>query len=168
VFVEPRRDGHDLRLQLANPTMLEALQALDVDGSPSDPERFPFRLISRRMKNAKNSSGLDVDALFPEGSVNPAFANPDQIRALGLRDGAVVTIRSERSWIPAIVASDETVPMGVISMAHAWGDGPEHDAEFRRIGSCTSRLVDNEKSFDPVTGMPVMTAVPVTIERAPD
>ena len=58
------------------------------------------------------------------------------------------------------------MPSGVVSMSHAWGDGPDRDDEFREIGSCTSRLVDNEQCFDPVTGMPMMTAIPVAVEQA--
>jgi anaerobic selenocysteine-containing dehydrogenase len=165
VLVLPRADDCDLRLQLADPLVLEALRALGADDERARSAAYPFRLISRRMKNAKNSSGLDVEALFPNRSINPACMNPGDLERLHLTDGDEVRIRSERSWIPAVVAYDETVPSGVVSMAHAWGDGPDRDDEFRAIGSCTSRLVDNDAWFDPVTGMPVMTAIPVAVER---
>jgi anaerobic selenocysteine-containing dehydrogenase len=165
VYVEPRAEDCDLRLQLADPLVLEALRALAADDATEISGEYPFRLISRRMKNAKNSSGLDVDALFPTRSINPAFMNPSDLAELDLTDGNEVRIRSERSWIPAVVASDDTVPSGVVSMSHAWGDGPDRDDEFREIGSCTSRLIDNERWFDPVTGMPVMTAIPVAVEQ---
>jgi hypothetical protein len=67
-----------------------------------------------------------------------------------------------------VVVGDDTVPTGVVSMSHAWGDVPERDAEFRELGSCTSRLVDNTTRFDPITGMPYMTAVPVAVRPVDD
>jgi anaerobic selenocysteine-containing dehydrogenase len=163
VVVGPRAEGHELRLELAHDVVVEGLRSLARERE-TKMGLYPFRLISRRMKNAKNSSGIDVEALFAPGSVNPAFMHPDDLRSLGLTDGDPVRIRSERSSIPAIVAADDTLLSGVISMTHAWGDGPERDHEFRVIGSCTSRLVDSTREFDPITGMPYMTAVPVAVE----
>ena len=50
-----------------------------------------------------------------------------------------------------------------------WGDAPDRDAEFREIGSRTSRLIDNTTVFDPISvGMPYMTAVPVALEPTDD
>jgi anaerobic selenocysteine-containing dehydrogenase len=115
------------------------------------------------MKNAKNSSGIDVEQLRRPHRTNPAFVNPGDMSSLGLADGDEVEIRSARSAIPAVVVGDLTVPPGVVSMSHAWGDGPDRDAEFLELGSCTSRLVDGRSAYDAVTGMPLMTAVPVAI-----
>jgi anaerobic selenocysteine-containing dehydrogenase len=167
VVVAPRAEGHELRLQLADDLVVDALQSL-ANERGVELRAYPFRLISRRMKNAKNSSGIDVDALFAPGSLNPAYMHPDDLRSLGLMTGDTVRIVSERSSIPAVVAADDTVLSGVVSMTHAWGDGPERDHEFRVLGSCTSRLVDSTKAFDPITGMPFMTAVPVAVEPLDD
>ena len=58
---------------------------------------------------------------------------------------------------------------GVISMAHCFGETPsEEDAvddAARALGANTSRLVDNEDVFDPHTGIPRMSAIPVALER---
>ena len=54
---------------------------------------------------------------------------------------------------------------GVLSMAHGFGDAPERDGELRWIGSNTGRLVDGEREADPYTGIPRMSAVPVSIQR---
>lgn len=54
----------------------------------------------------------------------------------------------------------------MISMAHCFGDAPEHeDGDVREIGSNTGRLVDNEDVFDPHTGIPRMSAIPVAVRR---
>ena len=49
-------------------------------------------------------------------------------------------------------------------MSHSWGDIPALDDQVRTIGSSTNRLVNNEKDFDPITGMARQTAIPVNIE----
>jgi hypothetical protein len=50
-------------------------------------------------------------------------------------------------------------------MAHGFGDSPERDAEHAEIGSPTNRLVDCTRDYDPITGIPRMSAIPVSIER---
>jgi hypothetical protein len=51
-------------------------------------------------------------------------------------------------------------------MAHCFGDAPKRDLDVREIGSNTGRLIDNERDFDPHTGIPRMSAIPVAITRA--
>ena len=51
-------------------------------------------------------------------------------------------------------------------MAHCFGDAPDHDDAIREIGSNTGRLVDNERDFDPHTGIPRMSAIPVAVAPA--
>jgi anaerobic selenocysteine-containing dehydrogenase len=167
VLVLPRAEGHELRLQLGHDVVVDLLRTL-ARQRPLDAQAYPFRLTSRRMKNSKNSSGIDVEGLFAPGCVNPAFMHPDDLDELGLTSGDTVRIRSERSSLPAIVEADNTLVRGMVSMAHAWGDAPERDDEFRVIGSCTNRLIDSTKEFDAITGMPYMTAVPVTVEPLDD
>ena len=53
-------------------------------------------------------------------------------------------------------------------MAHAWGDLPGPDgapADPHTIGGTTGRLSDNSSAYDPITGLPVMSAIPVTVRR---
>jgi hypothetical protein len=52
---------------------------------------------------------------------------------------------------------------GVVSMAHAHGDAPEHDGEVRTIGSTTGRLVSTERDFEPISGIPRQSAIPVNV-----
>ena len=46
-------------------------------------------------------------------------------------------------------------------------DPPRH-GELRSIGSCTGRLVASARDYDPYTGIPRMSAIPVSVERAED
>ena len=105
----------DRRLQVADAIVLE-LDAL-ASSAVAPSSEYPYQLISRRMKNAKNWSGLDIDELRRPHRVNPAFINRDDLARLGLRDGDVVEVRSASGTIPAVVVGDETVPRGVVSMS---------------------------------------------------
>jgi anaerobic selenocysteine-containing dehydrogenase len=92
--------------------------------------------------------------------------NPDDLKEMDLETGDVIEVSSGRATILAIVEEAPDVREGVISMAHAWGDAPEHDNSVRFIGSNTGRLTDNAGRIDPRCGMPVMSAIPVNVKKA--
>ena len=48
-------------------------------------------------------------------------------------------------------------------MSHAWGDVAEHDEDVRDIGGNTSRLIDVTDQWDPYSGQPVMSNIPVAV-----
>ena len=56
---------------------------------------------------------------------------------------------------------------GVVSLTHGWGDVPETDGDFERHGSAASRLSDVDDAYDPYTGQPVMTNIPVEVRAMP-
>jgi anaerobic selenocysteine-containing dehydrogenase len=92
--------------------------------------------------------------------------NPDDIACLGLAEGATDRIQSSRSSIVAVLASDPDLRRGAVSMAFGYGPADEHD-DVRQTGSSPSRLVPNDEIFDPYTGQPRMSSVPVSIEPIP-
>lgn len=170
------------RLEIGNPDMLRELAAIrDGDvvaagrslapscpgASPTDEgaDPFPFSLISRRLPNVYNSSGRDIAKLNGRRPWNPAFLHPDDLARLGLAKGDIVEIASARASIRGVAEPAPEVRPGVVSMAHCFGDAPEHDEALREIGSNTGRLVDNEHDFDPHTGIPRMSAIPVAVRR---
>ena len=126
---------------------------------------FSHRLVSRRLHEVYNSTGHDIPALVRNHSYNPAFMNPGDLQAMGLKPGDMVEISSDHASILGIVEEADDVRSGVISMAHAWGDAPEHDGQVRFIGSNTGRLTNVEKDYDERTGMPRMSAIPVNLKR---
>ncbi len=165
-LVASKQPGSAARLELANPEMLAELAALRREPLPDLAQSaHPFRLISRRLPNVYNSSGRDLPAHLNKRAHNPAFLHPEDLAVLGLRDGDLIEIRSERAAILGIAESAPELRRGVVSMAHAFGDAPERDAEVRRIGSCTGRLVSADRDFDPYTGIPRMSAIPVAVSR---
>lgn len=159
--------GVEDRLDVGNETMLAELAELRVaeDERDDEPAGLPFRLISRRMPNVYNSSGRDIDALQKARRYNPAFLHPDDLAMLGIAPGETIEIASEHASILGVAERAPELRRGLISMAHCFGDAPEHDSAFREIGSNTGRLVSNEREFDPYSGIPRMSAIPVEVRR---
>ncbi len=155
------------RLDVGNADMLRELVRVAAEGArPAEVAGRPYRLVSRRLPNVYNSSGRDIDALTRGRPYNPAFLHPDDLADLGLAEGDAIRIVSDRASILGVATAAPELRRGVLSMAHGFGDAPERDGEHRRIGSTTGRLVDNEREYDPYTGIPRMSAIPVSIERA--
>jgi anaerobic selenocysteine-containing dehydrogenase len=141
----------------------DLMAELDAFLTSSGSDEFPFRLVSRRLKAVLNSLGTELSALRRSaGTTNHAYMHPDDVAMLGLRDDDLVEITSSRSSVIGVVASAPDVKRGVISMAHSWG-GPLTDEKVRDIGTTTSRLVSTSEGHDPVTGMPVQSAIPVRV-----
>ena len=159
--------GVEDRLDVGNETMLAELAELRVaeDERDDEPAGLPFRLISRRMPNVYNSSGRDIDALQKARRYNPAFLHPDDLAMLGIAPGETIEIASKHASILGVAERAPELRRGLISMAHCFGDAPEHDSAFREIGSNTGRLVSNEREFDPYSGIPRMSAIPVEVRR---
>jgi hypothetical protein len=68
------------------------------------------------------------------------------------------------------VEPEEAIRRGVVSMPHAFGDAPgsDQDKDVHTFGSNTGRLSSVESDFDPYSGIPLMSAIPVNVEPALD
>ena len=93
--------------------------------------------------------------------------NPIDLEALGLVGGDVVEITSDHDTILGVVEPEAEIRRGVVSMPHSFGDLPTHenDLKIRELGSNPGRLSSVDRDFDPYTGIPRMSAIPVSIER---
>lgn len=127
-----------------------------------DPERFPFRLVSRRMKHVLNSLGRELPGLASVGTTNPAFLHPTDLESLGVVSGDLIRIESPNGVIIGVAEAAEDVKPGVVSMSHAWG-GASSSTDVRGEGVATNRLVATHRGFDPITGMAVQSAIPVAV-----
>lgn len=131
-----------------------------------DPEVHTHRMASRRLKSVFNSSGRELERLRAKEGTSYAHVHPDDLRGWGVSDGDVVEISSPRASIRTVVKAAPDVKPGTISMAHAWGDLPGEagpPANPHVLGDTTGRLADNASAFDPITGLPVMSAIPVSV-----
>ncbi len=165
--VLPKMEGWEARLELANELMMDDLA--DMIARPSGDiaswatDEYPYRLIGRRMNSRYNSGGMTAPRLQAQERTNPAFMHPDDLTELGLRSGDVAEIRSARAGILGVVEPDATIRRGLIAMSHAWGDLEEYDEDVRDIGGNTSRLTDVADQWDPYSGQPIMSNIPVAV-----
>src|SRR5262249_46664547 len=96
---------------------------------------------------------------------NPAFLHPDDLERIGVHPGDVVRIDSDHDFIYGVAEASGDVRPGVVSMAHAHGDAPQRDGEVRTSGSTTGRWVSTERDFEPISGIPRQSAIPVNVRR---
>jgi anaerobic selenocysteine-containing dehydrogenase len=167
--VLPKMDGWEARLELANELMMRDLDELTERGngdlaSWADGD-YPFRLIGRRMHAHYNSGGMTAPRLRRAEPTNPAYLHPDDLAELGIGEGDVVQITSARASILGVAAAEPTLRRGLVAMAHSWGDVEEHDDDVREIGGNTGRLADVSDAWDPYSGQPLMSNIPVRVSR---
>ena len=157
------------RFSVAPDDVVAELAAVRVESSGVDilagfdPEQFPFRLVSRRMKHVINSLGRELPGLAAVGTTNPAYLHPSDLEQLGVRDGDLVVIESPHGSVTGVAAAADDVKPGSVSMSHSWGGGSTNADDVRGHGIPTNRLVDNDDGHDPITGMAVQSAIPVRI-----
>ena len=150
------------RLDVGNPEMLAELEAVGRRPPLEDPER-PFLLVTRRENRVINSTGRTVPGLMGGRTYNPAFLNPEDLKALDVLEGDTVEIRSAHDVVVGIAAADPDLRPGVLSMSHGFGANPGEEEDPRQVGANTNRLLRSEVDYDPITGMPRMGAVAVSI-----
>jgi anaerobic selenocysteine-containing dehydrogenase len=166
--VGPAEASWPHRLQVGHPMMIDELtqvaaEPLTQQGGYGADDEFSHRLVSRRLPDVYNSSGHDIAGLVATWRYNPAFMHPDDIAACGFDAGTIIEIDSGRATILGIVEPADDVKVGVISMAHSFGDVPKHDGDVRLIGSNTGRLSDVASTGAPISGLPWMSAIPVNV-----
>jgi anaerobic selenocysteine-containing dehydrogenase len=165
-IVSPKDPDCDAKLDLANGLMLGELG--EVAGEPLESEDgFAYRLLCRRLLDVHNSAGRDIPKLTRKYRYNPAFMHPDDLATLGVSPGDVIEIESDHSAIFGVAEAEANLRRGVISMPHAFGDAPgeANDGRVREIGSNTGRLTSVERDYDPYTGIPRMSSIPVNVRR---
>jgi anaerobic selenocysteine-containing dehydrogenase len=165
--VQAKDPGCEDRLDVGNGTMmaeLEQVHGFDFAAEHGDGD-YPFRLISRRSNNFLNSVGrsLPGQKLSRGKPYNPLFVHPDDLTELGLKPGETVTITSRHDRIPSIVEADETVRRKVVAMYHCFGGLVEEDGKFADLGSNVGRLTPSDVEYDPISGIPRMSNIAVSI-----
>lgn len=158
----------DARLRLGDPMMMEELaEVLDADPQQGGDDRFPLRLICRRMNNFMNSVGQDLAVLRPAGQGNPFGLHPQDMSAHGLAPGAEVIVRSPDGEVRGQVHPDDSLRPGTLSMTHGFGTRLSGTGERSAAGASVACLI-GVSDLDRVTGMPRYSAVPVSIAACLD
>jgi anaerobic selenocysteine-containing dehydrogenase len=163
VIVQPKPPDWTGRLQLGAKPMLDELAAIAEESDDSLAE-FPMRLLSLRMRGTMNSSWRENPRQQVKGRpYNPVYMHPNDMAKLGIRSGDVIEIRSPRAAILGVAEGSPDIRPGCASMSHGWGNNPDEPDDPLAVGGCTSRLIANDSDYDPLTGIPRMSAIPVRI-----
>jgi anaerobic selenocysteine-containing dehydrogenase len=162
--------GPHARFAVAPPDVVDELAVVACERTGAevldgfDPDRFPFRLVSRRLKHVLNSLGRELPGLARVGTTNAAYMHPDDMVSIGVRTGDLVEISSPTGSIVGVTESSDSIKRGVVSMAHSWG-GSITDERVREHGSPTNRLCTVDSGYDRLNGMAVQSAIPVHVRR---
>lgn len=172
VPVQPRDPACTAKLQLGNPMMMKELAALHGEGAQVESDAaYPLLLVCRRENNFMNSVGQALAPLAGTMTHTPASMHTLDIERLGLAVGELVHVRSRHGQLLARVCADDSLREGVMSVVHGFGASMAHDVSGDGLSQgSVSRLINMDER-DPVSGIPRMSALPVSvhalISRAP-
>jgi anaerobic selenocysteine-containing dehydrogenase len=137
--------------------LLSSMQVREAGPGPG----FSHLLATRRMQHVMNTTGLALADTVSRAPHNPAFLNPDELKALNLKAGDRIEIASANGCIEAVVQPDKTLRPGVVSISHCWGGLPGKDGP----GVNVNMLISCETDVQSINAMPRMSAVPVNIKK---
>jgi len=161
--VGPRSEASTSRLDVGNPAMMLDLAKFL---APAARQETPaFLLLPRRTNRMMNSSGRLNARLGGLEPTNPAFLHPDDLDLLGLRPGDQIRISTRHGSVIALAESDPGLRRGCLSITHGFGGNPGEAEDPASVGCNVGRLLSADTEFDPVSGIPRMGAVPITITR---
>jgi len=166
--VIPNMINHpDQKLAAGHPELIAELRevraepTIDAGGYETE-EDFAYRLITYRMKEVYCTQGQNQPSLRAKRSYNPLLMNPQAMVSLGAKDGDIVVVDSGFGNVEAVVEATDDMAPGTVALAFGWGD-PSDDRPVREKGSNVQRLIPADKRYDPVTGLPLFSAIPVNV-----
>lgn len=166
----PREADWPHRLQIGAADMMRELAGLATE--PTTPAvttaslALELLLISRREHEVYNSVGHSLPALKKKRPYNPVYMHPSDAGELNIVHGDSVDIRSELGVVAGIVHLAEDVRPGVVSVCHGFPNLKESTEPTTFTGTSVSTLIDDESHTDPFSGMPRMSAIPVSVTRS--
>lgn len=172
-LILPSMIGHpDKRMALGHPEVMAELRevrAEPVTGTSGYDigEACAFRLVNYRMPEVYSTVGQNVPSLHQRAPYNPVLINKKDMESLGIKDGDRVLLENRFGSVEAIAEATEDLNPGVIGMAYGWGD-PADPRDIREKGSSVQRIIPDDYRFDPVTGIALMTAIPVNVIALPE
>jgi len=157
-------NGH---IQLAPELFLNDLPRLAkaLQSDAAERERFPFRLIGRRLIWNHNTWTHNSRRLLKGAGPIALQMHPGDAARLGLAAGEQVTVRSRSGQLDVEVGIDEDMSPGVVSLPQGWGHhrpGIGMRAAAEQPGVSINSLTDSDR-VDPLTGNAALNGTPVSI-----
>ena len=165
IIVQPGDPANASRLDVGSAEMLRLIKEVLAESSPIAENDYCYRLLCRRQNHVYNSS-YNRDITNKGVHYNPAYLNPEDMTELGAVEGDEVLISSELGTIRALAHSDRHLIRKTVSIAFAFGRAVDPTAEPSVYGANPNRLIAVDQVYDPYTGQPRMTNVPVNIVKA--
>lgn len=137
-------------------------QALDA-GPPSG----ELLLVGRRQLRSNNSWMHNSLRLVKGPPACTLLLHPGDAAARGLASGDLARVRSRVGEVRVPVAVTDEIAPGVACLPHGWGhgrDGAALSVAGSHAGASLNDLTDDQV-VDPVSGVAVLSGVPVTVER---
>jgi len=129
--------------------------------------RFRYSLACRRVLHAMNSAYRDARNTLRKYPVNWTCMNPEDMRADGIAENALVEITSGSGRILGLARAEPQLRRGVVSMTHLYGSLDPSTDPLAQRGSHTGRLSSLERHLEPINFMPRFSGIPVNV-RAVD
>lgn len=166
--IQAKPEGWPAKLIIGAERMMSELKRYEDENlkHTHEPTDFPFKLISRRLNAIHNSNWHEIPTLRAKMQHHPAYIHPEDLGLLGIEDGDVVEIESHVSSIKCVARSAPDVRQGCLAVPHSWGTSTDEEDDPLGAGGNTGRLTDNTEVFDKITGIPIMSAIPVRIRSA--
>jgi anaerobic selenocysteine-containing dehydrogenase len=154
----------DRKIQLAIPSLLEWLKALDSSKEGLDPE-YPFFLHAgqRRSYNAnqifRNPAWRKDD---PDGALK---IHPEDVMQLGAADGGWMIVETRRGSLVVRIEADDSMRRGMVGLPHGYGQYyPGRDR--RVLAGPRLNLITASDDCDPITATPHHRNIAVRLRPA--
>ncbi|MDX3898970.1 MAG: molybdopterin-dependent oxidoreductase [Sphingobium sp.] len=166
VRIAPRDPDCTAMLQLGDPLMMDDLaHVYDEASDRPDRARYPFLLMPRRSNNFMNSVGQTLPPLHKGTHHNPVHLHPSDMAAIGVGEGQLVRLASANGEMLGAASADPSLKPGTVTTWQGFGHRPDQaNACNAFTGSSVTGLIGLDR-LDPITGMPLMSAVPVSITK---
>ncbi len=157
----------DRKMAVGHPDVIAELgevlsEPIMEDGGYEKGEKFGFRLIQYRLKEVYGTQGHNLPSLKAKRPFNPLLMNTEALKELGLQDGSRVIVDSGFGRVECIVESTDDLKPDVVALSFGWGD-PTDDRDVSEKGSNVQRLISDDYRYDKVTGLALMSAIPVNV-----
>ena len=169
-FFEDQVQTGDGKVDCCPPIFTHAIERAAAIFEELRDEPSVLKLITRRDAWMMNSWFRNVERMQRPGrDSNPLFMSSDDAAERGLAEGDAVVVSNESGEIDAVVALDDTLLRGVVSMAHGWGNqrtsGMRVAQEHPGV-NCNVLLPSGPGSYEPLSSQAHMTGIRVEVRAA--